>query len=427
MFKRILNDNYLKNFFSLAGSQIISQSILIGVTPLLTRIYTPIELGQYEFFKTSTLVIVVIGFLNYDSSVYSSKSNLERINSFFLSFLVLSAICILTSFLLFFFNHSFIKLTGSKIKDGWFWSLPLCAFFSALTNLMMVVLTKNGSFKLLSSINIIVSILVATIQLLFGWLNMGYWGLVYSTIFVQCFAFLLYFFPFYKEFKNSFKDCSVIEMKKLFLTHWRLPLLIFPGNFLNNIVQSVPVFYLNKVDNELLGYFSISKRLIDFPLSFVSSAIKRLYIKELADEIENTGIGMLTFFKNLKIYGFIALILILGVFIFTEPLLPLIFGIKWLPAVPYVKILSIYFTFKFVFGSLSIILIFGTAPKLAFLWQLGYAIVLFTFFSFLSSTNIEPRFIIFYFVLIGVLFYLLYGFICSKVALSKKYLSLNKI
>jgi O-antigen/teichoic acid export membrane protein len=423
---KVFKNNYFKNLFSLAGSEIISQSILIGVTPILTRIYSPLEFGQYEFFKTSALFLVVIGFLSYDASVYSSKNNIERINSILVSALVLTVICLLASLLLFFFNDYFVTQTGSEIKESWFWTLPLYAFFSALTNLMLVVLTKNGSFKLLSVIKIIVSIFIASTQLLFGWLNMGYWGLVYSTIFVQFIAFIIYFKPFYKELKYSLNECSLLEMKKLLVAYWRLPMLILPGNFFNYLVQSLPVFFFGKIDNQLLGYFSLAKRIIDFPLTFLSSAIQRLYVKNLTDEIENTGIGRYTFLKNLKINGIIALFLLLGVFTLTNLLLPFFFGNEWVPAVPIIIILSILFSIRFVFGSLSFILIFGKAPKFAFLWQFCYAFFLFTFLYILSYLHIDSFWIFVSYVIIGVIFYLIYGFICYKVSSSKKYLTLNK-
>ncbi len=154
------NSQYIQNFTALAGSEIIAQAILMGVTPILTRVYSPVEFGQYEFFKTSGLLLVIIGFLNYDASIYSSKNEIDRINGVLLSVMVLLVISFFSSGILFFFNDFFVEIFQSEIKDGWFWSLPVYAFFAALTNLMLVALTKEGSFKLISSIKIIVSFIV---------------------------------------------------------------------------------------------------------------------------------------------------------------------------------------------------------------------------------------------------------------------------
>jgi O-antigen/teichoic acid export membrane protein len=407
----------------LAGSEIVAQVILIGVTPILTRVYSPAEFGQYEFFKTSALLLVVIGFLNYDASIYSSKNDKERINSVCLSVFVLFAICTIASAVLFVLNDFFVQFFQTKIKNGWFWSLPVYAFFAALTNLMLVALTKDGSFKLISSIKIIVSILGASTQLFFGWLNLGYWGLVYSTIMVQMIAFILYFKPFYVQYKDDFKDFSLKSSKIIMKTYWRLPFIVFPGNFLNNLVQSLPVFFLGRVDSQILGYYGLAQRIIGFPLKLVTAAVQRLYVKELTDEIEKTGIGVNAYKKNLKIYGMIAFVLILGLLTFTKPLLPILFGNEWLPAVPFAVVLGILFSVRFIFGGLSFVMVLGKAPIIDIYWQVFFAVGMTLSFLVCESLEASPFITMLSYVLVGVFSYLVYGVISYTLAKSMKYLS----
>ncbi|MBM3453885.1 MAG: hypothetical protein FJX80_01920 [Bacteroidetes bacterium] len=423
VFNKIQNSQYIQNFTALAGSEIFAQAILIGVTPILTRVYSPAEFGQYEFFKTSALLLVVIGFLNYDASIYSSKNDKERINSVLLSVFVLFAICTIASIGLFIFNDLFVQVFHCKIKNGWFWSLPVYAFFAALTNLMLVALTKEGSFKIISSIKIIVSILVAFTQLFFGWLNWGYWGLVYSSIVVQMIAFALYFKPFYMQFNGDFKDFSFMRLKILMKTYWRLPIIVLPGNFLNNLAQSLPVFFLGRMDSQVLGYYALAQRIIGFPLKFVTAAVQRLYVKELIDEIEKTGIGVNAYRKNFKIYGIIAIILIFGLLVFTKPLLPFFFGNEWLPAVPYSIVLGIFFCVRFIFGGLSFVMVIGKAPKVDIFWQVFFAILMTLSFLVCEFLDASPLITILAYVLVGVFSYLIYGVITYTVATSKNYLS----
>lgn len=424
VFNKIRNSQYIQNFTALAGSEIFAQAILIGVTPILTRIYSPAEFGQYEFFKTSALLLVVISFLNYDASIYSSKNETERINSVLLCVIVLFAICIVASVVLFVFNDVFVQIFQTEIKDGWFWTLPVYTFFAALTNLMLVVLTKGGSFKLISSVKIIVSILVASTQLFFGWLNLGYWGLVFSTIMVQFIAFVLYFKSFYKQFQDNFKDLSFNTSKIIMKTYWRLPFIVFPGNFLNNLAQSLPVFYLGRFDSQILGYYGLAQRIIGFPLNFVTAAVKRLYVKELTDEIEKTGIGVNAYNKNLKIYGMIAFVLILGLLAFTKPLLPILFGKEWLPAVPFVMILGILFSVRFIFGGLSFVFVIGKAPIIGIIWQVYFAVVMTLSFLVCELFEASPFITLLSYVLVGVISYFFYGVIGYFIAKSKKYLSI---
>ena len=419
LFRKFQFNEYFRNFTALAGSEIVAQAILVGVTPVLTRVYTPSIFGQYEFFKSAALLLVVIGFLNYDASIYTSKSGKERITSIVLSAIILTVICLIASLALFLFNDDFVRVSGSEIKEGWFWSLPLYAFFTALTNLMLVVLTKSGSFKLLSGIKIVVSILVASTQLLFGWLSLGYWGLVYSTIIVQFIAFVLYARPFFREFRSHGHVLTKESLVSVLCVYWRMPALVLPGNFLNNVVQFLPVFFLGKMDSQLLGYYGLAKRIIDFPLKFITSAVQRLYVKELTDEIQLSGTAQRTYVKNLKIFSVLAVVLYAGILLLTKPVVPVLFGDEWLPAVPYILILGLLFSVRFVFGGLSFVMILGKAPKLDLIWQVVFGVAMTTTFILSAELGISPIETTLFYTLIGIACYCLYGVLSYRVSKSK--------
>ena len=424
--KTYWNSEYLKNFGALAGSEGIAQAIQIGVSPLLTRIYTPVEFGQYELFKSITLLLAVIGFLQFDVTIYSAKTEKEGINAFGLSAVVLAGICFLSFIFILSFNDFFIKMIGAEIKEGWSWSVPLYVFFSGTTTLLLVWMTKEGTFLLMSKIKILVSILVAITQIGFGLLNWGYWGLLYSTIIVQIIAFSIYLYPFIRVNYRNFKLIELNEIKKTIQVNWRLPMLVLPGNFLNNFVQTLPVFFLGRIDPNVLGYYSLARRVIDFPLKFITAAVQRLYVKELTDEINATGIGKNAFIKNLKLYTIISIVLFIGILIFTKPVLPILFGKEWAPATPFIIILGLLFSIRFIFGSLSFVMVLGKAPKLDILWQVGFGVLVFLSFWLAEFVKLTTYQTILLYVIVSILCYFIYGFICKVVAESEKYLKIKE-
>lgn len=424
--KSYLNSEYIKNFGALAGSEGISQVIQIGVSPILTRIYTPTEFGQYELFKSITLLLAVIGFLQFDVSIYSSKTEKESINAFGLSTLVLVGICLLSSIFILCFNDFFIELIGAEIKEGWSWAVPLYVFFSGTTTLLLVWMTKEGTFVLMSKIKILVSLLVVVTQIGFGVLNLGYWGLLYSTIIVQIIAFAIYFYPFIKMNFKILKLIHFDDLKRLIKENWRLPILVLPGNFLNNFVQTLPVFFLGRIDPNVLGYYSLARRVIDFPLKFITAAVQRLYVKELMDEINATGIGKNAFKKNLKLYTIISIVLFISILIFTRPVLPILFGREWAPATPYIIILGLLFSIRFIFGSLSFVMVLGKAPKLDILWQVGFGVLVFLSFWLAEFFKLTIYQTILLYVIVSSLSYFMYGFICKVVAESEKFLKIKE-
>lgn len=425
MFAKFRSSKYLKKFSALASSELAAQGIQIAVIPLLTRLYSPTTFGQYELFKSTALMLIVISFFNYDLSVYSSRNTKERINSIILNIAILIFTTLVTTVLLLVFNDFFVSFIKSDIKDDWAWALPLYVFLTALTNLMLIILTKDGSFYLLAKIKIILSVLIAVTQIAFGYMNLGYWGLLYSTLFVQAIAFAMYFFAFYKEFRSWVHEIDFKEVKSVFFQNWRLPLLVLPGNFLNNVAQVIPVFFLGRIDYSVLGYFSLARKIIDFPLKFVIASVQRLYVKELTDEVAETGKGNITFKKNLKLLSAIAIILFVGVMTLTKLLLPRLFGQEWAPATSFVIILSVLFCFRFIFGGLSFVMVLGKAPKLDLWWQIAFCILMTSVFVLSEFFYWEPITIISIYTFVGVFCYSIYGFLSYRVSLSEKILSSN--
>ncbi len=407
----------------MAGSEVLAQVIQIGVSPILYRIYSPIEFGQYELFKSICLLFIVIGFLQFDVTIYSSKTEKESINSISLCIIILTSTCLLAFLGIFIFNDFFLRIIGAKVQEGWAWTLPVYVFFSGSTTLLLVWMTKAGSFFLMSKIKISVSILVAATQISFGYMKMGYWGLIYSTIIVQIIAFSFYFYPFLRSNYKNFTLLDFNVMRNLVIENWRLPSLVLPGNFLNNFVQNLPVFFLGRIDANVLGYYSLARRIIDFPLKFITSAVQRLYVKEITDEINETGMGKKSFDKNLKLYSSIALILFLSILVLTKPVLPFLFGKEWTPAIRYIIALGLFFSIKFIFGGLSFVMILGKAPKIDIVWQVFFGLIIFISFWVSLQIGLNAYQTISVFVSFGIFCYLTYGYICRKVSRDKNLLN----
>jgi len=82
-----------------------------------------------------------------------------------------------------------------------------------------------------------------------------------------------------------------------------------------------------------------------------------------------------TFFKYLKIFSIISFLLLLGVFVFSDLLVPLFFGKKWIDSMPIMKILVIMVSVRYVVAGLSSVLLIGKFPKYDIIFQASYFII----------------------------------------------------
>ena len=77
---RIQASKFSKNSLLLIGGTAISQLIPIGISPLLTRIYTPKEFGVLALFVSIAKIISVFSTGRYEPAIVLPKKDKEALN-----------------------------------------------------------------------------------------------------------------------------------------------------------------------------------------------------------------------------------------------------------------------------------------------------------------------------------------------------------
>ena len=67
--KRISESDFLKSLAILMTGTLIAQIIGYLLAPIITRIYTPAEMGEFGIFYRITLLITTIGTLRYELAI----------------------------------------------------------------------------------------------------------------------------------------------------------------------------------------------------------------------------------------------------------------------------------------------------------------------------------------------------------------------
>ena len=92
---------------TLMSGTIIAQSILIFVTPILTRIYSPYEFGLFALYISIYSVIATISTGKYEIAIMAPKSDLGAKNVMELSIIFALCISVATILPMYFFAEEF--------------------------------------------------------------------------------------------------------------------------------------------------------------------------------------------------------------------------------------------------------------------------------------------------------------------------------
>ena len=131
----IKSNNVVKNSSVLMLGTLISQLVVILVSPILTRMYSPEDFGVFSVYVAIVAFFTVISNLRYELAIPISKSLTVTLSIAKLSLLLMSLFSVLLGLLLYASNGYFLELMNSSALHDFFWLLPVGVFFGGIYSL----------------------------------------------------------------------------------------------------------------------------------------------------------------------------------------------------------------------------------------------------------------------------------------------------
>lgn len=344
------------------GSSFVSLFPFLTI-PVLTRFYSVENFGQYELFYSIVGIVSIIPNLRLEN-VILIEHNSQKINNVY-------QICLFLN--LFFFTIGFLCLSFSLITGMIYLKIVslgvISGVFFSLFNLNNQFYIRHKLFKKISFNNAFSTINKFIFSILL--LNFSFNGLVLGTIVSQFFTLILSFF-FIRNHIPKITFSGIYGKVRLLHEHKNFIVYTFPGDFVNNIAQQIPTFFIQVLfGSKYLGLYGMSKRLLITPLGVLSMVFQDLYKKLLVDEKNASGRGDKTFFYFLKIFSVISVTGITIVFLFSEMIIRIILGVEWSNLFPAFYYLSLFAFIKFISGGINYCLLVFDKQKLDFILQIS--------------------------------------------------------
>ena len=102
---QIRQSEFLRNSAKLVAGTAIAQAISFLVTPMITRLYTPQDVGVFTFFISIAGGLGLIATLRYEMAIVPAKEEKDSVNVAFLSLFIAFAVCLLLAILILICNQ----------------------------------------------------------------------------------------------------------------------------------------------------------------------------------------------------------------------------------------------------------------------------------------------------------------------------------
>lgn len=354
MSQKIGLTSFFKKVLTLGSGTAMAHVLLFLVTPLLTRLYTPNDLGTYAVFLSVASVFMAVSSGKLEMAIVLPKKDKEGVALLISSWLthvfwsvlyyiVLLILCV------------FYKEGLNRFLNWGLWALaPIFGGLQLLFESLKQWALRKESLKVISKSNLIKSFATIVLQIglaiILGSHAMALIiGLIGSLIFGNRWLWSVFKESYLKEpieWSWQIYKTSLVKYKKF-------PLFTSPSILFNAFVLQMPVWILTKVSLAVVGFYNLAERIIQAPLLLVAHSVGQVFYRNAADlKTDAVALKELTW----KVYRSLFYIILFPALLLSfwgAPLFEWVFGSSWYMAGSIAGFLAPQLVFNFCVSPIS--------------------------------------------------------------------------
>lgn len=349
--KNTFSNQFIKNVSTLAAGSIISQVVVVGTSPILSRLFSAESFGILSVFTSISVFFAVISTGRYELAIGLPKEEKKAYNILKLIIVIGTMVSIMYLFLIFFLKNIFpFNDNTGFLKENTAYLAPIYIFFIALYTGLGYILQRKKEYKKITIANAIQVVSASLFSILFGLFGVEE-GLIYSLI-LGILSTIVYIFIQNLEILNKLLNAGELKSSaKEFLDFPRY--MIFSDLSLTASQQFIPILFSTLFSVSIVGYYSMANRMIRLPNIVITSAIGNVFRNDAIEEIRANGNCRKLYLITLRKLIYLSIPIYSLVFILSPLLFNVFLGNNWSESGVYAQILSIMLVFEFVATPLS--------------------------------------------------------------------------
>ena len=352
---RLNNSSFLKGIVLLAGGTAVAQFIAIAVSPIISRLFNPEDIGVLSVYTSTLSMLASFATMKFDMAIPIADDDDKAINIMGLSIISVFAISTVVLLLTLSSGSVFVAILDAEPLRPYLWllSIGVIAIGSYTTFLHWAIRKKD--YRSITKTKVNQGFAKAVVQVGSGVLGFGPVGLIAGEIFGQALGITTLAKGFFTSERVLLKEISVHRMKVMASRYRKFPLISSWSTLLNTAGLQMPVLILAALyGSSVTGSFGFANKIVSVPLSFIGIAISQAFFSEGAslskDDPERLLRLTIKTAKRLLVLGFaIGSILI----VISPWLFAFVFGPAWREAGVYAQVLSFMLIVRFAVNPIS--------------------------------------------------------------------------
>lgn len=389
---------FLRHVLALMSGTAAAQVLVMALTPLLSRLYTPADFGILAAFTSVVALVSAIATLRYDMAIMLPKSDDDAAALKSTATMIAFAVGIVTTIVMLFAGAPIAQAINAPEAAPWLVLAGLAAFTLAEIGALGYWLNRQSRYGDMARNRVLQSGTTALAQLALAFAKpLGAGGLILGTIVGQAVSIL--------GLRRKSRDLgdypapSWGRRKYLVARYRRMPLWNAPTALVDAVRMNGINLAIAAISIGALGQFSMAWRMVEVPAALIGSALAQVFFQRLSvvPQGEMRRAVQLSVVRS-ALLGIVPFAL---VFALSPLLFPIVFGAEWDDAGLFAQALtpwlflnlvtspistifvvlekqhvSLFFSVVYTIVPLSILLIWGSADLIATVYWMGGAMAL---------------------------------------------------
>ncbi|NLA39563.1 MAG: oligosaccharide flippase family protein [Methanomicrobiales archaeon] len=357
----IINNPLYRGVLILGSGTAVAQLIGIVAMPIITRLYTPADMGILAVYSSILAIFGIGAIFSYQFAYALPERNEDAINLFGLSLILLCITTAAFSLILLFGKDLLINVFDLDVIEQYIWFLLIGFFGMGLYTMLNYWAIRQKDYGRITYTKINQGTWGSACKILLGIFSFGPLGLILGHIVSQIAGIGTFARAMWRRDRDYFKAISLNRMKGVAKTYKKFPVFDFPSTIVNRMsLELPPLMLLVLYGSDVVGFYALANILVVLPGSLISGSMGQAYLGEASEMIRKRSQGLQSLYVRTLKHLFVIAVPLIGISALCAPfVVPFIFGGAWVEAGWYCWPLALAAIAGFAVSPTSFLSIYG--------------------------------------------------------------------
>jgi O-antigen/teichoic acid export membrane protein len=343
---------FLRKLFALASGTIVGQAIVVASSPLLTRLFTPAEFGQFAVLAAVIAIAGIAACWRLEFAVLALPDDADAAAVLQAAVVVALLMTLATTAAVWFLGDWFVVLVDAAPLAPWLWLIPCAVLIWGLGGLCTYWSLRRGNYRRNGLNRTLTLGTQAGGQIALGLLGMGSPGLMLGYLCGYVVRLMHHAALIAPNDRRLLLAPTFREVRQTARENWRYPVFSAPSSLLHTLCEMLPAIFIAALFGPATaGLYALAHRLMGLPVKLLGEAASHVFFGEGR---KLAGRELRRFFlRTMCMFGGLAILGMLPILLFAPPLFALAFGEAWREAGVIVQLLVPLHFARFIAGPVS--------------------------------------------------------------------------